>query len=168
MQSTTNEPLHREEESLRHNRRLLDETPFMIARCSRDLRYVFVSRAYAKMLAREPGDIEGRAIVEIMGEEGFATIRPHVERVLGGAEVEYEGDVKFADVGPRALRVVYRPDVDPSGHVVGWIASIVDVTDRQGARDARTLLVSIVDSSIDTIITKTVDGIITLRPGTCA
>jgi PAS domain S-box-containing protein len=161
MQSTTNEPLHREEEYFRHNRRLLDETPFMITRCSRDLRYVFVSRAYAKMIGREPGDIEGRPIVEIMGEEGFATIRPHIERVLGGGHVEYESDVMFADIGPRALRVVYRPDVDRSGHVAGWIASIVDLTDGQGARDARTLLVSIVDSSMDAIITKTLDGIIT-------
>src|SRR4051794_15175160 len=110
MQSTTNEPLHREEEYLRHNRSLLDQTPFMVTRCSRDLRYVFVSRAYAKMLGREPGDIEGRPIVEIMGREGFATIRPYIERVLGGAHVEYEGDVMFAGIGPRALRVLYRPD----------------------------------------------------------
>jgi PAS domain S-box-containing protein len=148
-------------ELLRQSERLMNETPFMITRCSRDLRYVFVSRAYAAMLGRKPADIQGRRIVEIMGEEGFATIRPHIERVLTGANLEYESVVTFADVGPRYLHVAYRPDLDSVGQVIGWIASIVDITDRKGARDARTLLASIVDSSMDAIVTKTLDGIVT-------
>ncbi|HUQ97898.1 MAG TPA: GAF domain-containing protein, partial [Gemmatimonadaceae bacterium] len=84
--------------------RLISESPFMLTRCSRELRYVFVSPAYASMLVRNPGDIEGRPIAEIMGDEGFATIRPHIDAVLSGTRVEYESDVKFAGVGQRSLR----------------------------------------------------------------
>jgi hypothetical protein len=64
--------------------------------------------------------------------------------VLAGAEVEYESDVMFADVGPRTLHVVYKPEVDASGHAVGWIAFIVDITDRRSAGEARTLLDGVV------------------------
>ena len=91
---------------------LINETPVMLTRCSRDLRYVFVSRAYANMLGRSPQDIEGKPIVEIMGEEGFSTIRPYVNRVLSGQHVEYETAVSFEDIGKRLLRVVYTPDRD--------------------------------------------------------
>ena len=141
--------------------RLIDETPFMLTRCSRELRYVFVSRSYAHMLGRTPADIEGRPIVEIMGEEGFADIRPYVERVLAGERVEYERQVHFTGVGARLLRVVYAPDRGSAGDVNGWIASILDITNEIGARDARALVTSIVESSIDAIVTKDLNGTIT-------
>ena len=69
---------------------VINQTPFMLTRCSRDLRYQFVSRTYAEMIGRQPADIAGKAIVEIMGEEGFETIRPYIETVLNGTRVEFE------------------------------------------------------------------------------
>jgi PAS domain S-box-containing protein len=140
---------------------LINDTPFMITRCSRDLRYVFVSRAYARMLGREASELQGVPIVDIIGEQAFAVIRPHIERVLSGEPVEYESDVPFAGIGTRMLHVAYRPDLDQDGQIIGWVASIVDITEQRTARDARALLASIVESSFDAIITKDLDGIVT-------
>ena len=82
----------------------------MLTRCSRDLRYQFVSPTYAEMIGRPPDEIAGRAIVEIMGEEAFETICPYIETVLKGIPVEYQCDLKIANVGIRSLRVVYTPE----------------------------------------------------------
>jgi PAS domain S-box-containing protein len=112
---------------------VINSSPFMLTRCSADLRYRFVSHAYAEMLDRKPEDIAGKRIVEIIGEEGFQTILPHVKRVLAGDRVEYENTVHFDRVGLRLLHVVYVPERDALGNVSGWIASIRDMTDRKRA-----------------------------------
>jgi PAS domain S-box-containing protein len=120
---------------------ILNRTPFMLTRCSRDLNYRYVSRAYARMIGRTPDEVAGRPIVEIMGKKGFETIRPYVEAVLRGETVEYEAEVDFEGVGSRLLSLIYVPDRD-GPEVIGWIASIRDVTELKRAEQERTRLAS--------------------------
>lgn len=112
----------------------INSTPFMMTRCSRELRYLFASEAYARMLGRRPEEVIGSNISDIVGEKGFATILPHIEKVLRGERVEYEAEVHFKGIGPRLLHVIYTPDLD-HGVVHGWVASIVDVSDQRRADD---------------------------------
>src|SRR5438093_2566042 len=115
---------------------VINRTPFMLTRCSRDLRYGFVSRAYAEMLGRTPEEIAGKPIVEIMGEEGLKTISPYIQKVLKGHTVEYEMEVSFRGAGAPCLHSVYTPDWDAKGNVIGWFASIADITRRKEAEAA--------------------------------
>jgi len=111
--------------------RVLANTPFMLTRCSSDLRYLFVSEAYARMIGRRPEDVVGKKIIEVIGETGFETILPHVKAVLSGQRVEYEQAVHFKEVGARLLHVICTPDTDRLGNVSGWVASIIDITDKR-------------------------------------
>ena len=139
-------------------RLITDVTPVMLAHCTRDLRYVFVNRAYATMVGSTPEQIAGKPIIEIMGQKGLENVRPHLERVLKGEIVEHESDVSFDGIGRRYLREVYQPDLDEHGQIRGWIVSIADLTERRQAELERVRLSAIVESSDDAIISKDLSG----------
>ena len=111
-----------------------DIAPVMLARCSRDLRYLFVNEACAKFLGLPRSKIVSRPIAEVMGAQAFEAIRPYVEMVLQGRPVEFELPVLYArSAGRRFMRVAYRPEKDDHDNVVGWVAAISDITDRKQA-----------------------------------
>ena len=54
-----------------------------VSRCSRNMRYLWVSKPYAEWIGRPAEHVVGRPILEILGDEAFEKLRPHFERVLG-------------------------------------------------------------------------------------
>ncbi|MGE5463170.1 MAG: PAS domain S-box protein, partial [Syntrophothermus sp.] len=123
--------IHNRVEKDAEQRKIIDGTPFMLARCSRDLRYLFVSRAYAEMLHLTPEQVIGRSILEVMGGKGLKSILPYIERVLQGERLEFETSVPLEFGNSPYLHVDYTPDRDEQGNVIGWFASIIDLTERR-------------------------------------
>jgi PAS domain S-box-containing protein len=140
---------------------IVTQTPFMLTRCTRDLRFRYVSNAYAKMVGLTAEEIAGKPIVEIVGKESLAKIRPHIERVLAGETVSFEAVVPFEKKKSRILHAVYVPDRDTRGDVVGWIGSIIDISERKKNEAAAMRLAAVVQSSHDAIVAKDLNGIIT-------
>ena len=75
-------------------------------RCSRDLRYLWVSKPYAEWMGQPLERIVGRPIREVIGEEAYGRLLPRFLRVLahdGHEAVEktaaYKPDVLLLDLG---------------------------------------------------------------------
>lgn len=115
---------------------IADATPVVLTRLSRDLKYVFVNRACTEMFRRTREEIVGKSIVEIMGRDALETIRPYVERVLQGERVEYETQIPYQGIGTRFMHVTYVPEKNRHGEIVGWLASVLDITERKRAEEA--------------------------------
>ncbi len=149
------------EETVRHQesqlRLVTDFTPVMLAQCSRDGYFRFVNRAYGDHLGLTPDQIIGKSLLEIMGAKALAAIQPYVDTVLQGTPIEYELEVPYQRIGPRLMRVSYVPERAVSGEVIGWLASLNDITERKRAEEAHqrieTLQGAILNSALDCIIT---------------
>jgi PAS domain S-box-containing protein len=107
-----------------------DNMAVAVARCSRDLRYLWVSAGLAAWQRMREEDIVGKPIVEIIGEPAFETLRPSIEQVLTGERVELEIRIPYKALGPRWIHAVYVPTLERSGRPDGWVAVITDVTAR--------------------------------------
>ena len=143
---------------------IADSTPILLIRCTRDLRYAYVNRAYCELMHKQPEEIIGKPIVEVLGQEGLDAIRPNIERVLDGEVVEFEGRLTIKGVGQRFVRTTYRPEKSRDGAVIGWLASIADITDRknteQALRDSERELAEFFEHATEAIHWMSRDGMI--------
>jgi two-component system CheB/CheR fusion protein len=130
----------RSEEALRETAQQLrivtDSMAAPVTRCTRDLKYGWVSKPYAEWLGRPAEEITGRTIVDIIGSEAFEQLGPHFEQVLRGEVVRYEEQVTFRGIGPRWIVATYTPTFDASGVCDGWVAVVMDIDERKRMEEA--------------------------------
>ena len=105
-----------------------------VARCRRDLRYVWVSRQYGRWIDLPPEQMAGQPIRDALGDEAYRAILPYMERVLAGERVEFEGAIRYRTIGARWIRATYVPTHDRSGAVDGWVSEVTDITDLKQAQ----------------------------------
>ncbi len=117
--------------ALRHVEYVTDRMAAAVTRCSRDMRYLWASRRYASWLGLPHEAVVGRPIVEVVGEEAYAMLLPHMARVLQGARVEFELELPLPGARRRWIHGVYEPTHDAAGVPDGWIAVITDITERK-------------------------------------
>jgi len=128
------------EESTRRRERQLrfvaDSAPVLIAHCDLDHRFKFVNRPYAARFGLEPADLIGRRIPEILGPEAYETIKPYLTRALDGKRVDVEVEVPYERLGRHFMRFAYEPELDEHGAVIGYVAAIINISDRRRAEEA--------------------------------
>ena len=124
----------RAEEALRVISAELSQTHHIAAtgltHCSRNLHYVSANPAYAEWVGLPLDEIVGRPVMEVIGREAFEIIRPRIEKVLSGERVEFEDELPIGGES-KYVQAAYTPYRDGFGNVVGWVASVTDITERK-------------------------------------
>lgn len=104
-----------------------------VSRCSRDLGYLWVNQAYANWVRHPLNEVVGRPIADVLGKEAFEALLPHFTRVLSGEKVHYEQETNFQSIGRRWTSATYTPTLDANGTASGWVAVVLDITERKRA-----------------------------------
>jgi len=116
----------------RQLRAITDATPARIAYVDGDRRYRFVNQAYAHQFGREPSEVLGKTVPEIMGPENFADVEPHLEKALAGERQVFELTLHPVTTADTVIKeVTYVPDIDDNGGVSGFYVMAIDITDRK-------------------------------------
>ena len=108
---------------------IIDALPSMVA--SWDHRGInrFANRAYlAQRGGAAAGSITGAPLLEVLGEEVYGRVLPHIEAALRGERRVVELRIPRSDgSAPRHCVAHYLPDIAPDGTVRGYSVAVNDV-----------------------------------------
>lgn len=114
-------------ESHQRLRLITDSLPALIAYLDREHHYRFANQAYMEWHGLDPEAMVGRHAREMVGEEGFAALQEHLDKVLRGERVSFE-TLAHRRVGPpRHAQVDFVPELGPEGAVLGYYAMARDI-----------------------------------------
>lgn len=128
-----------EELLLKHTRQLAlitDAAPVFIAHCDAESRFKFVNKAYAQRFDLRPEECIGKSLAEIVGQAAHQAFSKYINTVLRGEPVEFDLTVPYAVIGDRFMHCSYAPELDADGKVIGFVAALVDITERKRIEEA--------------------------------
>jgi PAS domain S-box-containing protein len=138
-------------------RTVTNNIPALIGYVDADQRYRFANKTYEDWFGRSPEADSGRTIREIVGEDEFRALRPHIEGALGGRTITVERQMAGTR-GELYTRVTYLPHRDAAERVLGFYIFGYDITERRRAEEElareRTLLRQVVDNLPDEVWVK--------------
>ncbi len=132
----------RAEQALRESeerlRLIADNVPVQIGFYDRELRYAFVNEAGGRFFGVPRDAMLGKPLREWLKPHVFERLRPFLERALNGERVQFE-DREPDKYGPGLdgwTEETYVPHIAPDGSVDGFVALVVDITERKRAERA--------------------------------
>ena len=112
-----------------------DNLPALLAYWDTDQRCRFANRACCSWLRRDPSEVIGKPMREVLGEEIYALNQPHIEAVLRGEPQTFERGLLDENGTLRDTQISYVPDIQ-SGVVKGFCVLINDITAGKRAQAA--------------------------------
>jgi PAS domain S-box-containing protein len=114
---------------------VFENSPDRVAIVGRDYRYRRVNPVSQRYWGLPAETIVGKHIAELAGEQGFAQVKPHLDRCFAGEDVSY-AEWFSGTHGRRYLSLSYSPLRLDSDQVDAALAIIRDLTDHMLASEA--------------------------------
>jgi two-component system sensor kinase FixL len=108
---------------------LTESLPVLMTYLDSEQRYRYSTRHFDKWLGQPGTSFYGKHQREILGEEAYQAVRPHVETALSGRRVTFEGVVPSRIENKRFIRVTYIPDLT-NGTTRGLFCFVHDLTEQ--------------------------------------
>ena len=115
--------------SERQLRLMADSLPLLVAYVDAKHRYLFVNTTYEEWFGLDANEVAGKPVWEVVGVERYKQIRPLIDSALQGTHVLDVLDVEHRMTGLRRVQMNMVPDVDDRGHVQGFYAVGVELTE---------------------------------------
>ncbi len=121
----------------REQRSLLDAFPGFIVVADQDFRYTYVNQRFAELVGRQPADIVGRLMDDVLGAERAARLRALVATLQPGVPVNSESAyAATAQRPPVFLQVTHAVSVDAASGRRQVFAFAIDISARKAAEAA--------------------------------
>lgn len=129
--------LRNREVELRLYESIMSSTPDLMAFLDKNYIYRAVNKAYADFFDKQPQDIVGLDVEQLVGSEFFEeNVRPRLEKVFRGESIQHVTAMKNTEYKDLFVEVNYYPYYDGQLEVQGVVANIRNVTARiQAERD---------------------------------
>jgi diguanylate cyclase (GGDEF)-like protein/PAS domain S-box-containing protein len=114
---------------------ILDSIPDYVSYVDTDLVYRVCNRKYEIETGRSREAFLGKHVVAFMGEQGFAKIQRHVERVLKGELVTYKDRVDYGYQAQQDVEVQYSPHRSKERAVIGFSVYVRNITAQRRAEE---------------------------------
>ena len=115
------------DESRRFIKGITDAIPGMVGYWDKDLRCRFANKAYLEWFGRQPEELIGTTLQELLGERIFELDEPHARAALAGQKQQFERELTKADGSLAHTWAHYVPDFS-GGEVGGFFVKVSDVT----------------------------------------
>ncbi len=110
--------------------KIVETTTNILAVLDRDYRYVVVNNGYKKHIGLSGKELEGKRVVDILGEDDFkTTAKKNMDKAFRGKHVHYTAKIMNKDGKWVYHDVHLSPYKDPDGKINHLILSAVDLTE---------------------------------------
>ncbi len=119
--------LEDKERQLRH---VIDSIPTPLCYVDDGTHYRYVNDAFLSYIGLKAEEIVGRQVREVLGDDRFHHLQPHLDRVKAGETLSVERLIRFADGRSRWMTVRLTPRM-ADGKYLGYYATTADIHEQK-------------------------------------